>query len=791
MKNIFTSILFFCGVLSFAQNIQKIDFSELDRTGMKTDLLLTEAKPFSVLINNEKTHFSAFNFSQSYQELALSDKLNRFTATELIKKKISSINLNKLVNIGLIHTEFDALSPQALDNNLVVLEGNKLKKIANQNIYETHNKTIIAPLATRKKGLKTWFRLDSNFVLNTTNNAIKSIKADFGNGNGFQNVEIDKNIAVVYSDKGIKTITFEIEFQDGTKSQSTSSIEILYSNQDLYQIFNINAETITSQYTPDLGMYNESNSFAGLCEYNVFLGSDDVLDKPIIIVDGFDPGDTRNIQDIYDSFTYTDQNNQQINLADKIREEGYDVVIVNFPIYDFNGEVIDGGADYIERNALSLATLINTINAQKVGEKQNVIIGPSMGGLVSRYALRYMETNNIDHDTRLWISFDSPHNGANVPIALQHTLAYFAYGQPNVEPLQLLIDNMLRSPAAKQMLIDHLDAHTTGISGSNPTVPSQGMPLEPAGAPNYRDNFQNMMSTLGFPQNTRNVSVTNGSGNGSIFNDKNGNPATPDSKIMEGTVNLGQISGVNTRLVSDVKFMPTANTNSQISEIKIQAQIFVWVDVDKFKANAKQHSDSDGVDTAPGGLFEIGDLTEVAEDVDPAFESFLNLLKVDHFNFIPTVSAMALYNQPNYYHNIDLGTPSVPWTGTTTTNPQTPFVNWYMPSDNQIHVAITQENADFLWNEIFDPTLKTDKHNVFSNLVIYPNPSNGIVNINGTALENNTKITIIDISGRVIQQKNYSQTEKIELDLRLAEQGTYFVVLETENQKVVRKIIKQ
>jgi len=788
MKNLYISILIFCGVLSFAQDLKKIDFSELDRTKMKTDLLLTETKAFSVLTNREKTHFSAFNFSQSYQELALSDQLNRFTATNQIKNKLRSVITNQTISIGLIHTEFDAITSDAIDNNIVTLDGNKLKKIANQNIFETHQKTIVAPLITRKKGLETTFRLDSNFLVNTTNNSIKSVKADFGNGNGFQTIAIDQDIKVTYSDKGKKTITFEVEFQDGTTSQNTSSIEILYSNEDLYQIFNINTETITSQYTPDLGIYNETNSSPGFCEYNIFLSSDNVLDMPIIVVDGFDPGDTRNIQDIYDSFNYTDQNNQQINLADQIREEGYDIIIVNFPIYTASGDTIDGGADYIERNGLSLATVINAINTQKVGEKQNVIVGPSMGGLISRYALRYMETNNIDHDTRLWISLDSPHNGANIPIALQHTLAYFAYGTPNVEALGLLIDNMLRSPAAKQMLIDHLDGHFDGTFPS--IVPNNGI-LEPSGAPNYRDNFQNMISALGFPQNTRNVSVINGSGTGSTFNDKNGNPALPNSKIMDGIINLGQVQGVNTRLVTDVKFMPNANVTSDISQLKIQAQIFVWIDVETFKATATQQANTDGVDTAPGGLYDISNLTGELGG-DPLLESFLDLFKVDRFNFIPTVSAIALYNQPNYYHNIDLGEPNQPWSVPPTPNSQTPFVNWFMPNNNEKHVEITPENATFIWNEIFDPTLKIEKHNnTFNDLVVYPNPSNGIINISGITFQDNTKVTIIDISGRIIQQKNYSQTEKIEIDLHLAQSGTYFIMLETENQKITKKIIRQ
>src|SRR5690606_16835698 len=104
-----------------------------------------------------------------------------------------------------------------------------------------------------------------------------------------------------------------------------------------------------------------------------------------------------------------------------------------------NGNLIDGGADYIERNALSLVTLIETINAQKVGSEKNVLIGPSMGGLITRYALKYMENNNLDHDSRLWISVDSPHNGANVAMSVQYLVNYLGYGYPDIDEIKTVV----------------------------------------------------------------------------------------------------------------------------------------------------------------------------------------------------------------------------------------------------------------------------------------------------------------------------------------------------------------
>ena len=123
---------------------------------------------------------------------------------------------------------------------------------------------------------------------------------------------------------------------------------------------------------------------------------------------------------------------QKKDLIDELNDLGYDVIIVNHPVNESNG--IDGGSDYIQRNAFTLISLVRYINETKQGNEPNVVIGPSMGGLISRYALAYMEKklaetgNNTkwNHDTRLWVSFDSPHQGANIPIGVQKGIQYFA-----------------------------------------------------------------------------------------------------------------------------------------------------------------------------------------------------------------------------------------------------------------------------------------------------------------------------------------------------------------------------
>ncbi|VDH03263.1 PGAP1-like alpha/beta domain-containing protein [Bergeyella zoohelcum] len=80
------------------------------------------------------------------------------------------------------------------------------------------------------------------------------------------------------------------------------------------------------------------------------------------------------------------------------------------------------GTDYIENNAELLKKAIRWVNQNKVGNEKNVVLGQSMGGLVARYALKDMEDQGENHDTKLYISHDAPHLGANTPLGLQYMM---------------------------------------------------------------------------------------------------------------------------------------------------------------------------------------------------------------------------------------------------------------------------------------------------------------------------------------------------------------------------------
>ena len=73
----------------------------------------------------------------------------------------------------------------------------------------------------------------------------------------------------------------------------------------------VSSQTITS--TIAYQGYDESQAYYGEGEYQLFLDAiDGVLDKPIIMIDGFDPGDERDISMLYAKLDFNNVTTQTL-----------------------------------------------------------------------------------------------------------------------------------------------------------------------------------------------------------------------------------------------------------------------------------------------------------------------------------------------------------------------------------------------------------------------------------------------------------------------------------------------
>ena len=251
------------------------------------------------------------------------------------------------------------------------------------------------------------------------------------------------------------------------------------------------------------------------------------LTKPFIIVSGWGPytdndfiDNNQNwpssIEDVY--FSYN-----RDGLIDHLSGAGYDVIIAKF--YPPNESVL--------KNAERLETLIKLINEEKESNgsyEENIITGYSAGAMCVRLALQKMEKNHLEnnaehHHSKLFVSFDGEHGGANVPLGLQHMVEHLDdYGAVSLfnNPLTNIINvfnayalhYILNAPLSRELLAYFYTETGTSSAlnlGQGPH-PDREYYLQ------HHDWFDHAKNNHnpGYPSFTRNISISNGTSQSNI-----------------------------------------------------------------------------------------------------------------------------------------------------------------------------------------------------------------------------------------------------------------------------------
>lgn len=752
-KKITLLSLLFCSAFGFAQQFEVL------KSQSQTKIIYDQVIGLSDVAAHPKNNVNANYFKQVYYELQRADSEKRLAEFAVLKDETTRSSITKQLPLSVLITQFESLSTEAIARE-EVYKNSQDQWIAKPNtvVFNTHHLALAAPLNPTISSLTNTFVLPNKLVFNTTNKTISAILANFNDGQGWRTVNFNQAITVSFPNQSTQKIDFRIQFTDGTEKTNSAEIDYIPA-VSLRNPGNTSAITTINATIPYQGVEDPA-AYLGQGEYEIFYDNGNgVLDKPIILLDGFDPNDGRPIPAIYGLLNYGTTGQ---NLADDLRNQGFDVIILNFPNYTQTetGNLLSGGADYIQRNAMVFVELLNQINAQKVGNEKNVVIGPSMGGLIARYGLRYMEQHSQNHDTRLYLSFDAPHYGANIPIGFQHLFNYMANGPLGDATVQVFVDAMIKSNASRQMLIDQFEGHLAAGS----TFEFDTAIVLPTGKPNFRTAFQNELNSMGFPTLTRNVAISNGAGNGTT----NG---TPDAVVMDHTFNITTTQ----RAIINLRFTPNTNQQNQVSRFRAQASLFgFWITAYESMANSKAPTTSAGLDTAPGGTFDISGLAGAAGSNVLLTEFFNNLL-VNSFDFVPTNSSLAI-NIPNWYTAV---TPAS----------ATPFVNKYVPLTNENHVTLTPENTAFALNEILNNVFAVQEQ-VFADITVQ-NPINNNINLNCSKVYHDVNLCLTDITGKtILHLENQTLDGVYQLPVTLT-RGMYFLTLQNDSGKITKKLIRE
>jgi pimeloyl-ACP methyl ester carboxylesterase len=642
---------------------------------------------------------------------------------EDMNKKIEWYNYQNIIPLGIIDCYMQQVDPDAYKNGLVDINNDMVYNTPGQttNIFVTKHPQLISPLFKSFKSGSYQLLLEPWMVFSNTNVAVSGISISI-NGGGSIYVPMNGSASITLPG-GDNYLDLLVYFANGTSFTNKCAVSLQGSSQLLRtgEVGEPCAETWVKAAIPYQG-YNETRAIYGKNKLGFYFAdcNNQTLRKPVILLDGLDPKDSRDSKIIYnDWFNYIRiSDNRKINVANELRIQGYDVIIVDMPHYQEDEcptcPLVQGGADYIQRNAMVLVRIIDSVNAVLAANsstEQLVIVGPSMGGQISRYALTYMEEHNMPHRCRLWVSFDSPHLGANLPIGLQHYVNEMAnMGSKEAQESRSI---NLEAAATREQLLDYYGAHANTsdiVPRQDPIFSMYYNEQNNQGIADPRNNNQK-----GWPVNCRRISMISGVVNG-VYQQE-GQPGSlalrtetkPSGKagaligaglgllFFQNPLNpfswLFGLAATQVPLAKgDIWASPASNQTSQVTYANYLFKNRSW-------NSTNSYSNVIGsMDLLPGGkrafFKEVADSSIRNWYSRTTFDVYIN-----HSNFIPTTSSLALGKGPtpnpnrkwdDNLYNIDL-----------VCNGETPFDAYYGPINSNLrHDSLFEQQALYLLDEI-------------------------------------------------------------------------------------------
>jgi triacylglycerol esterase/lipase EstA (alpha/beta hydrolase family) len=629
-----------------------------------------------------------------------------------------------VIPLALLDRPFERARPDALGDGAVRVANGRLEPV-NGTALVTSRAVAAAALAPRTyRGADVTFALDRQRCFSDPASPLSSVVMDFADGRGPRPVALGEGIRVRYATPGPRTLSARITRVDGTEAEARFTFDVAAvttpTPNDTLHI------TATIPYQ---GQFGTGDAYVYLAANHA------TIENPIVVVEGFDLDNSMNWDELYALLN-------EENLIETLRADGFDAVVLNFT---------DATAA-IEQNGFVVEELVQQVQSIIPVQRTLALVGASMGGLCSRYALAYMESHAIPHRVRTWLSFDAPHAGADIPLGLQYWISFFS-GQSTDAAAFLAI---LQRPAAREMLIYHLT--------SPPGTTGQSDPL--------RGQLLSTLTAVGdYPSLPRRVAIANGSGDGDTQGFLPGNQLIRweySSAFVAITGNVWAVPNLVNTTVFQGSLRILFSTTTQNVAVSGTAP---W-------------------DGAPGG--SRASLAEL--DAIAAPYGDIVALHPSHC-FIPSVSALAL----------PTGDPFFDIAGTPNLVALSPFDAVYYPTTNQEHVSITPENAVWIRDELEQGVVGValgdgaGGHSGVS-LSASPSPFHDAAQIAyGLLRAGHVDLRVFDIRGRevcvLVNDTRAAGVHRAQWDGRDARgaragSGVFFLQLQSEGEALSRRVVK-
>lgn len=578
------------------------------------------------------------------------------------------------VPIGVMDFRYQRIRPDALDTGALVVRNGRAAIGKGDPFVASRVFAAAALRDVTYRGEDVIFRLDRENYLSSDPRPPRQVMGDFDDGQGFVTIAFGRDHRVHYSVPGRKEIRLRITTADG---------ELLHAAFP----FDVHAlGTPTPDDTLQVTASIPYQSVFGTGEAYVYLSdANPTLTNPVVVIEGFDLDNSMNWDELYALL------NREMLIED-LRGRGFDAVVLNFT----------DAVDYIQRNSFVAVELIQAVQAAIGPTRDLAVVGASMGGLVGRYALSYMETHALPHAVRTFISFDSPQAGADIPLGIQYWLWFFADVSQEAAALLATLD----TPGARQMLVYH---HT-----DPPGATGESDPL--------RAQFAADLAAIGdYPAGVRKVAISNGSGA------QAGQGFSPGEQIIRW-----EYDGSNVDIIGNVWAVP----NGATATIFHGLIDFIFFPPDETIVVV---AGTDPFDNAPGGWRN----SMAQMDQTPAPFGDIVALHPNHC-FIPAISSLALETEDLFYDIA--GDPDI--------LAHTPFDVVYFPVVNQEHVSIGPENAVWFIAEIEEGTTGVVPASASVPIAaridpVAPNPIGASARIRFAVPRTGpVRLSVVDVSGR-------------------------------------------
>lgn len=455
------------------------------------------------------------------------------------------------VIVGVCDYDYEEIKQDAKDNGDIFWDGYQVKFQGGKdpfNMLEQKNTFVMLPLLSdiATDGWVT-FNFSLEHIYTNLDDHIDHIAVDFGDGNGFVNLIIGQSYSVYYPEPGEHELTMMVNYVNRgykqVKGLFVTRVKAIIIENDCGDGIIVNdgiqyvelPQAHLNVNVPEV-IENEKNDF-GMVEARagIWFGCGDpcVVDKPFIIVTGYGPDigkkniwsdePTKNLYSHFNGILGLDAETKATrgmpngtNLLYKLRNEGYDIIILEFL----------NGVDYPQNHAAAVMRLIELVNQEKDNNgsmHENILMGQSMGGISSRIALARWEKERmaansspfVHHECRTWINWEGEMQGATIPMGIQLYAKFLTSEVPehivlswfqNIQVANafqqfidvFLFDEALNNPAAQSILTYHVSMND---QANDPILYRH---------PKYLALFA-QMDELGYPQHVRRVAIADGS----------------------------------------------------------------------------------------------------------------------------------------------------------------------------------------------------------------------------------------------------------------------------------------